>query len=393
MTAPSNGNYSRTLFIPCFIVLFFFLSATCAQAAGKDKKGRLNEHFRSIQEKMKGLYDSGKLEQLIEFYKTQCLKEGGESEKKEFKAVNKETRAEIYRLVYLAYTALDMLDAADFALRKYLVIRHREGVKKTDWVFIQEAAREKYYVAPRLLLGLLIGMNFTMMDPGARYMVLEPVEADKMDSYRKDYDFHLSHSRGQHIGMALEYALTKHLSLTVQPSLTTVKFKYKNTFEREREDQETVTLNYDHRHKLSYIEVPVLLTYRWLKGKLRPYVQAGFYYSLLQGGEKSLRAFSLPDRNEYEEEAIIPVKDQLTASNFGLWLGAGFGYELKSIGARVQMGLNYRHGLNNVVDSGQRYENKELMFAYYDVFDDMKLRNWDITVSVMLPLSYKAFRR
>jgi hypothetical protein len=372
------------------MLLFLFLFLFAAVAAGQES----DTYFRGIEEKMRTLYEAGKLEEVMGLYKRDCLKQGKEKEKKEFKKINKEIRADIYRWVYLSYTALDMPGAAEGILEKFLVIRHREKVEESDdWVFIKEAARRKYHVAPRFLVGLRLGTNFTLVQPGDRYLVLEPVESAEMDAYQKDYGFHLGHSRGTQFGLVLEYALSKHLSITVQPAVSTVKFQYKNTFKREREDREDVTLNYIHRNQLGYIEVPVLLTYRRLGGKLKPYFQVGGYYGMLTSGEKSLRAFSLPDKNEYEEQAIIGIKEQFTASNIGFWLGGGIAYEPGGSGVRLQVELNYRHGLNNIVDESMRFENKELMFSYYDVFDDMKIRNWDLSVKVLLPLSYKAFRK
>ncbi len=393
MTRIPDSTNGRTLFMLWLMVLFLFAAASPAQAIAKEaKESDLNQRFRGIEKKMETLYGEGKLEELIGLYVDNCRKQGKERETRGFKKVNKETRARIYRWVYLSYTALDMPLAADAVLERFLVIRYPEGVVETDWVFIKEAAKRKYLVAPRFLLGLRLGTNFTMMHPGQPYLVLVPVDPNDIKSYYKEYDFHLAHSRGTQFGLILEYALSKHLSITVQPAISSVKFQYKNTFTREREGQDDITLEFNHHHKLDYIEVPVLLTYRRLTGTFKPYVQLGAYYSILTGGEKSLHAVSLPDR-EYEEKAIVGIKRQFNTANIGLWLGAGLGYELSPAGLRLQVEVNYRFGLNNLVDEAHRFDNKELMFSYYDVFDDMKLRNWDLSVKLVLPLSYKAFRR
>jgi len=396
MTRMSNWKSGRTLFTLLFVFLFFFAAAAAENAAEKEKskgnRAELDRQFRHLSRQMEDFYHKGKLEEVIRLYEKNCCKEDKKNGSKRFKKVNREVRADIYRLLYLSYIALDMPGEAEGFLEKFLVIRHREGVDKTDWAYIRKTAEEKYYVAPRFLVGLNLGTNLTMIRPGDRYMVLEPVNPAEMDSYKKDYIFHLNHSRGTQFGMVLEYALTKHLSITVQPAVSTLKFKYKNQFKREREEGEDITLNYTHRHKLGYIEVPVLVTYRSITGKLRPYVQIGAYYSLLQSGEKLLQAVSLPGE-EYKEEAIVDIKQQFTTSNFGLWIGAGVGYELSGSDIRLQMEVNYRHGLNNITDKTRRYDNKELMFSFYDVFDDMKPGNWALSVNLLLPLSYKAFRR
>ena len=105
---------------------------------------------------------------------------------------------------------------------------------------------------------------------------------------------------------------------------------------------------------------------------------------------KSLKAVSEPGE-EYKDEAILKVKELFTRFNIGIWLGGGIGYETGEI--RLAVEVNYRHGLNNIVDKDRRYDNPELQFAYYDVFDDIMVRNVELSLKVMLPLSFKAFRR
>ena len=397
MTRMFQGNGRPTgLALPVLVLLAALLicpAVTSAAKAGKkEKREGLNTQFRTIAEEMKALYQDGKLEEIISSYKKNCLRRDKDKLKKQFKKVNKEVRAEIYRLVFLTYTALDKPEAADSILAKFLAIRHHEGVDDSAWVYIREIAEKKFHVAPRFTVGFKAGINYTMVQPGDRYMVLEPVNPAERESYHKNYRLHLNHSRSSQYGLILEYGLTKNISITIQPTLDTVRFQYKNVFTREQEDDEPTTLNFTHRQQLNYVDVPVLLTYRLLAGKFKPYFQVGGYYSILTAAEKLIHGVSLPGE-EYEEEVIIGIKDQLNTSNFGVWISAGLEYELGRSGIRLQLATSYRHGLNNMVNEDRRFENKQLMYAFYDVFDDMKLRNWDLSINILLPLSYKAFKK
>ncbi|HLP60568.1 MAG TPA: outer membrane beta-barrel protein, partial [Candidatus Deferrimicrobium sp.] len=144
-----------------------------------------------------------------------------------------------------------------------------------------------------------------------------------------------------------------------------------------------------HNHNLEYLEIPFLFKYRLIKPKFKPYIQVGIYYSMLQSATKSLQAVS---RNrEYKENAIVDIKQLINRSNLGIWAGAGI--ELYIWGFRLQIETNYKFGLKNIVAKANRFTNEQLMFAFYDVFDDMKLRNWELTLKVLLPISFKAFRR
>ena len=125
-------------------------------------------------------------------------------------------------------------------------------------------------------------------------------------------------------------------------------------------------------------------------GVFKPYIQVGVYYSMLQSAIKTLDAVSLPDQ-EYREEAIVDIKGLFTGSNLGIRVGAGIDYDIG--GFRLQLEANYKFGINNIVDKANRFKNEQLMFAFYDVFDDMKLRNWYLSFKILLPISFKAFRR
>jgi hypothetical protein len=385
-------------------VMFLVLAASSAVVPAGGKSEALNAQYRKIAEQMKELYTGGKLHQVIGLYNGTCCKPGSVTgklkpgkEKKEFKKVKKEIRADIYHFLALSLIALHRLEPGEIYIRKILVLRRDEGTGGY-WLSIRETAKNRYYVAPRLLVGVKLGTNFTMAHPGDRYAVMEFAAETGGDTYRKEYGFHFTHSRGSQAGVIIEYALSKNLSVVMQPTVTSLKFQYKNSFERKEENINsggntvitTTTLDYTHRQELGYLEIPLLLKYRLIKSKIKPYFQVGAYYSVLQSGTKTLDAVRLPDE-EYKEEAIVDIKQLFTGANFGIWVGAGIGYEIG--GFHLQIEANYKHGFNNIIDEAGRFENKELMFAYYDVFDDIKLRNWDISLKVLLPISFKAFRR
>lgn len=377
-----------------YILFFTFLvliASTAFPRGGGISKEDLNTHFRTKVDEMKTYYRNGDLDSIITLYIKECCKEDKKTENKKFRKIKKEIRADIYRLVFLSYTELDKPDQADIYLKKFLVIRRGE---RTDdyWRSIRTTAQNKYYVAPRWLVGLKLGTNVTFPHPVNRYQVLELAADNGEEHYQKDYVFHLTHSRGLQAGIILEYALRKNLSVTVQPAVSSLGFLYKNSFKREGETaDETVTLNYTHCQKLNYIELPVLLKYRFIKTKLKPYVQVGAYCGLMQSAVKSLKAVSDPETEGYKDETIIKIKELFTRFNIGLWVGGGIGYETGDL--RLAIEVNYKHGLNNIIDKDRRFDNPELQFAYYDVFDDIKIRNFELSLKVMLPLSFKAFRR
>jgi hypothetical protein len=393
-------NHARIIkpvlyFLPVFMLLCHCALPAFARGGGKSEE--INATYRNLAEKMKEYYEGGELRQVIDLYNKECCEPGAGlekwepgKEKGEFKKVKKEIRAEFYQFLALSLIALNRPELGETYVRKMLVLRRDEGTDKY-WLAVREMARYRYYVAPRFLVGVNLGTNFTFVRPGQRYMVLEPASETGREAYQKKYAFSFSHSRAMQAGLIIEYALDKNISIAIQPSISTQKFQYKNTFIRTDETGATdpATLDYTHNHTLGYLEIPLLLKYRLIKPKFKPYIQAGVYYSMLRSAIKSLHAESRD--KEYKEDAIVDIKQLLNRTNLGIWVGAGI--ESNIGGFRLQIETNYKFGFKNIVDTANRFTNQQLMYAFYDVFDDMKLRNWELTLKVLLPISFKAFRR
>jgi hypothetical protein len=77
-----------------------------------------------------------------------------------------------------------------------------------------------------------------------------------------------------------------------------------------------------------------------------------------------------------------------------LWLGAGVGYGIKAGGTKLEVSLeiNYKRGLNNIVNTDQRWSDHKLLYYHYDVFDDIKLNHLELGLKISVPISFKAFK-
>ncbi len=397
----SGPNKHRNILHYMLAFAFLFLAASPALVHAGAKRAQLNEKYRIIAERMKEAYENGELHRVLDMYNRECRKPGGKTgkwrigkENKGFKKVKKDIRAEIYHSLALSLIALDRPKLGDVYIKKILVLRRDEGTGKY-WLSIRETAKNKYYVAPRLLIGLNAGANFTTAHPQKRYSILNSKTEIDGTSYQKDYVFSFNHSRGTHAGIILEYVFSRNLSVSIQPEIGSMRFQYENSFIRggENDDGEpdTTTLNYTHRQKLGCLGIPVLFKYRFPgKTKFSPYFQVGGYIRLVQSAIKTVNGISLPD-GDYREEAIIDMKKQFVGTAFGLQAGAGIAYDGKWY--RLQIEANYKHGFTNIIDEAMRFKNDQLLYAFYDVSDDIKVRNWDLSLKVLLPISYKAFRR
>lgn len=387
------------------LVLLLCLSISL-YAGSKSNKTRLNERFRAIAVEMKEFYDRGDLERVIGLYRENCCIAAGEKEKTEvaeesveFQRVKKEIRADIYQWVTLSYMALDMPGMADVYLKKLLVFRHDEGTDRY-WLPIRETAKNKYNVAPRLLLGIKSGINLTIAQPGARYSILEHVSQAGMTPYEKDYSFDFTQNCGSQFGLCAEYALSKHLWLSTSLACDILLFQYKNKIEWSA-GAFPITNDYSHRQRLIEIEIPLFLKYQAANKDLKPFFQLGGFIHILANAFKAIvrrttEKISDQPGGDISYEYVykdLQIRDQIFHFNAGLSIGAGIGYDIGDSGLRLEVEANYRYMFNNIIDGKRRWTNQNLLLGYYDVFDDIKISNFDLSFKVLVPISYRAFEK
>lgn len=351
------------------------------------KETQLNDTFSDIAKDIKEHFDNGELKQVIDLYKKYSgsdnkaanppRKPGQELDG--FKRVSEGIRAEIYQWVALSYDALYKLNLRNIYIKKILDIRLELGVGPY-WPSIKNWAERNYVVAPKLLFGLKFGFNFTV-----------PF-ASSTDPDGRSYIFDFTHSRGTQPGIIFEYALTKNFSVIMQLAYIDLRFQYEGSLYSLKGNLENCT----HRLKLDYAEIPVLLKYQSSKGKLRRYLQSGLFYHYVINANKVLL---FDPENAPPKSARIDIKNKIHRYNWGLWLGAGIGHDIKIGGVSLRLGIevNFKYGFSNIVNKNNTNEENEIrVFGgyYWDIFDNIiKVSNAEISLKVLVPIYRKAFKR
>ena len=372
-----------------------FASAQVGDKSKRQAAEEENQGFKTTAEKMKKSYDTGDLNEVIQLYNKHCLKDG--KEKKGFKKAKKKTRADIYQWLTLSYMALDMPEQGNIYLEKVLALRPYEGVDNY-WLSIRQAARGKYYTAPRLLVGVTLGPNMTFARPNKRYSFFNPTNESESikEQYHKDYGGGPGHSLGTRWGIIAEYTLTKNFSLRFHPSLYHIKFRYINRYNWTPPVTgvvEAIDAKLTHDQSLYYIELPLAIKYRLVTpgSPFHPYLQIGGFFRLRASAYKSIEVAVVPEMATFTGEDKIDIRKRFDRGGGGLLIGAGIGYDAR--GFRLEAELNFKYQVNNIVNEKYRDDNQQLVFAYFDVFDDMKLINWDLSINILVPLTFKVFRR
>ncbi|MCP5101982.1 MAG: hypothetical protein GY950_01320, partial [bacterium] len=127
--------------------------------------------------------------------------------------------------------------------------------------------------------------------------------------------------------------------------------------------------------------------------KLKPYLQIGGFFRVGTTAFKSMALFiTEPGVTRYPKTVKnISIENQIAKYNSGFVIGAGIRYQIRDI--HLALEVNYKHAFNNIVNEAGRWGNSELLYHYYDVFDDMKVKSLDVSFKVLFPISFKAFGR
>lgn len=239
------------------------------------------------------------------------------------------------------------------------------------------------------LLGLRGGINFAQPQVLTHYTLFANTSSGDVPA-SKSYTT-LFRNLGSQFGIIAMLQLTDRTYITLQPSITTHNFTYSTSYTwiNPKDVSQTTSLAYKHENSLKYTEFPLLLRQDLTGTRMRPYVQVGGFYSLLQGG---MQTTVLSENNSIGQVSTqIPegtrsgsVSDQYIRSHLGLIAGAGVSYKLEF--AMIGLDLQYKRGMHNITNTSNRYNNQSLQGDTFDVPDDISLHALMISVNVIFSL-------
>lgn len=236
-------------------------------------------------------------------------------------------------------------------------------------------------------LGFKAGANISKAQADAQFSGYSPINYE-ITEIQKVYD-DFENVTGQ-AGLEITF-YHKGFSFSFQPNYRRQQFGYVNeyTWSDNEIDDNFVSLNYDQAHKLDYIELPLLIKYDILQTtKLRPFVQAGFFYGALVNAQKEItisgedRASGGPFDNE---NLIIGADDLFISSNIGVIGGLGLYYDFWNL--RLVFDASYRMGLNNITNAENRFSENQLS-GLGDAMDDLTMDNITINIGCLFPLRF-----
>ncbi len=234
--------------------------------------------------------------------------------------------------------------------------------------------------ARKLSIGVKAGVNFTIAKSIESYSVFS--NSTSGIAYMKDYE-PINKNLGTQFGFIVHYSLTDKLYLSFQASLFNYNFEYFNEYEWS--GTQNYRLHLYFRQNLEYIELPLYVKWEIGKRKIQPYIQGGFYYSLLLKSTKYVERTesSIFGDFEYETESLGSDNSYIT-SNIGTVAGIGVSYSFKR--SKIGLEANFRYGFHNLTRKENRAQNNTLTGKSYDIPDDIKLMNLSINIVYSIAL-------
>lgn len=233
-------------------------------------------------------------------------------------------------------------------------------------------------------LGFKAGVNLTNPIAQARYSVMMPTNYDGKLTDKKYESFN---KLGGQATLEVTFAF-KALSISAQPTYRTSKFTYSNMYNWTSETND-LTMKFEQEQQLDYFDLPLLVKYEFTDGNLRPFLQAGVYYSLLVNATKGVTVSGTDvapgGTSNFENEPVVVGAKDLFTNNWGAIAGGGLNYNLGNV--RVVLDISYHIGMSNIANVKNRYGNDRLS-GIGDAQDDIKTNHLMFSVGCLFPLRF-----
>jgi len=247
--------------------------------------------------------------------------------------------------------------------------------------------QQEKFLEKQWWLGFKAGINLSQALPTQQYSVMTPTNY-ALSSTEKVYDSFNKVGSQASIEVSFYY---KGFSFSCQPTYIHSVFTYSNqyTWDNPENANERLILNYDQEQKVDYASFPLLVKYDIAGNKLRPYAQAGIFYSLLVNANKAVKVsgtdYASGGTNEFSNEPVIVGARDLFDHYWGLMAGAGLNYNLGNV--RLVLDVSYWRGMSNIANVENRYSNDRLA-GIGDAQDDMKLNHIVISTGCLFPMRF-----
>jgi hypothetical protein len=261
-------------------------------------------------------------------------------------------------------------------------------VKKRKLPKFNVAKQSNVFLKKQWWLGFKAGANLSSVDVDKVYSAIIPTNYSS-DANEKTYESYKQPGAQATLEVTFYFS---GLSLSLQPTYRNNRFIYETSYawlDGENPNYR-LNLNYKQEQRIDYLDIPLLAKYEFTKNKLGPYIQFGFYGSLLMNATKSVEVsgtdYASGGTNEFKNEKImVGAYDLFAKKHWGFLGGIGTYYNLGNV--RLNADILWKGGMSNITSTQNRFRNDRLA-GVGDVMDDLKLNNVSFTVGCLFPLRF-----
>ncbi len=305
-------------------------------------------------QKAQNLYNQGMIDEIADILKP-CLENG----------FTRNQRNEAYKLIILASLLDGNQQQAESTMIEFLKKNPEYEVMANDpveFVYLFET----YRTLSVFSVGLKFGPNLS--NP----RVLVPYTAGDMSTTTLSN----KSGAGYQIGLAVNRYLAKHLFVNLEFSYFLNSYKFIDEYRKYSLPDEPQTEKIVFNESVNRFDIPLSLGYEFESGTFNYYIRAGASYSRLfsangtPSGEYSLE-------NNTETGVKRSLDTHRNESLYFCHVGAGIKYKVPR--GYLVADIRYHFGLNNIVNTDNRYGIGQLLKDYYHIDDDFTVNTLSLS--------------
>jgi hypothetical protein len=244
------------------------------------------------------------------------------------------------------------------------------------------------FLSTQWYLGFFAGGNLSSGKPTTSYYGYAPVNYSQTDSEKTYGGFSKLGGQG---GLVFMF-YTNGITIGFKPGIHsyTIEHATSTSWTDSADPDNSLQVSYNHESHFNYVEFPLSVQYDLVRGRIRPYVGIGGYYSILLDATRTIERSGTDSASGSagsftNQPKTIGVKDLYISSSLGLMGFIGASYDPGNI--RITLDLGYKYGLNNITNTENRYLNNELT-AIGEAADDIQLHNLYLSLGFVFPLKF-----
>lgn len=308
--------------------------------------------------KAKKIYEEGNIGQVEELV-SGCLEEG----------FTRDEKVEARKLLVLANLFDDNTENADIHMTEFLKLEPEYGVEKGKDQIEFIKLYETFKTLPTVSIGISAGTNMSIISEYTNEGV-HPM-SNSESSYQSLF--------GLNFGVKANKQFTDNLTFELGLNVVSNSFQYNGKY------YDNVMLVTGTENQ-TWFSVPGVVSYSFLKGKVKPYLGVGGTFGYLLGAEGSYDLSYADDAPRPLPSAAAEEGLEENRQRVNYWGTLAVGARAKIPRALVSFDIHYNYNLNQQVISDNRYSNSEVYFNTLYLDNDFYMDNLYFSVSYVYSL-------